>query len=79
MSRVQLYKIRRLVKKGGEEYYEFLKAWGERHTHWIRVRPEDAVNDGYAFSTFREATTICDHMKVRNMDPHVVYHTVVPA
>lgn len=69
-GRPQLYKIRRLVKDFDTERYEYLTSEGK----WVTLSM-----DGLAYTKYGEAVMYCDHLKMHNKDPKVLYHSVVPA
>ena len=72
-DRPKLYKIRRCVKRedGKDEYYEW---YDFPHGRWV-----DLEMDGFGFIAYQQAMKICESMKVKNQDPRVLYHSVVPA
>ena len=69
-ERPKLYKIRRLIKRGGLEQFE----WYARGGSWV----PDSI-DGFAYTKYGTAVETCEHMKVHNRNPDVIYHCVVPA
>lgn len=79
MSRAQLYKIRRLIKKDGRDCYEYLQSFkgpieSYSQSHWVT-----AQMDAMPFVHQSEAVRTCERLKVKNDHPDVIYHTVVPA
>lgn len=69
----QNYKIRRLVKKDGKEVYEWYTVGASPNPYWQPLQL-----DGYLYTDFKQANTLCERMKVKNRDPNVIYHSVVP-
>ena len=69
-GRPQLYKVRRTHRSGG---YTWLANNGLATT-WVK-EPIDA----FAFTSYVEATKVCDRHKMQSRRPDVIYHSVVPA
>lgn len=67
-ERPQLYKIRRLVKAGTRQHYQW----------WTRAGWALQQIDGEAFTSTASALKIVEQLKVKNKDPDVIFHSVVP-
>ena len=79
MPRVQLYKIRRLVKVGppsqAKEVYNWLVYDSDNLVTWV-LHEIDAT----AFADYKKAQALCETVKTGKLrHPRAIYHAVVPA
>jgi hypothetical protein len=78
-GRPQLYKIRRLIKKDGQDVYEYVGDFKGPIDKYSCATWVELQIDGYPFTHISEARRFCEKLKLLNDDSDVIFHSVVPA